>query len=326
MKALSAWLFESREHVEVFFEVCAAWDQLSVLAELSEVFPLEKYRAPSPSPRRTGSWPGRAALAGFVMAIVAAVAFTFGWGDRDFADWLRPGGLVDGATYKTDIGQRSTVTLPDGSEIVLNTNTLIEVRYSGVERRIVLEQGEALFTVTHDSQRPFRVVAGSHVVEAIGTAFTVQKTVDDSLEVMVKEGVVGVRSLMEAVAGVRPDAPVREPERISLAAGEVIVTDGGDSAPIEKQQLPLEEIESRLSWQYGMLFFHDDPLEQVIREVNRYTTTVIVTDTEVGGIRVDGSFRIGDIDALLLAMQENFGLDVMTLGSGEIYLSRATEN
>lgn len=320
LRALSAWLYESREHIEIFFEVSAAWDQLTILLELSEVFPLEKYKLPAAG-RKSGFWSGMAAITTLVMVMaVAAGIMRYGFVSGQSSD-----GLVDVTTYKTDVGQRSTVTLPDGSEIVLNTNTLLEVRYSGVERRIVLDKGEALFTVTKDSVRPFRVVVGSHIVEAVGTEFAVQKLVDDAVEVMVTDGVVDVRNVGNGVNGASNKTlpgPGGLQERISLAAGEIITSEGADNEVIEKQNIPFEEIESRLAWQHGMLSFLDKPLDQVIKEVNRYTTTVIVTDEEVRDIRVDGSFRVGDIDALLLAMKENFGMEVITMGDGYVYLSK----
>jgi transmembrane sensor len=323
MKAFSAWLLENKQHIEIFFEVSAAWDHLDILLELAEVFPLEKYRVPGPA-KSTPFW----SVIALAASLVLVVALVFSVVGHDRFNLLDNGGLVDVTTYKTDVGQRSTVTLPDNSEIVLNTNTLIEVRYSSTERLIVLNRGEAFFAVSKDSMRPFHVVVGNHVVEAIGTEFAVQRMLDDSVEVMVMEGVVGFANKVDDDAG-QTEAGVatgiRKENTITLVAGDVITTETGEIEQVEKQSVSLGEIETRLSWQKGLLLFQDEPLDQVIKEISRYTTMVIVTDDDVKGIRVDGGFRVGDVDGLLLAMKENFGLYVISLGEDYVFLTRSNE-
>ena len=75
--------------------------------------------------------------------------------------------------YATAVGQQTTTVLPDGSQIILNTNSQIRVKYGDQYRQVHLLQGEALFTVAKNSSRPFRVYAGSGQIQAIGTAFSV---------------------------------------------------------------------------------------------------------------------------------------------------------
>ena len=81
-------------------------------------------------------------------------------------------------TYTTPVGGRETITLVDGSQIALNTDTVLRMDLSGRERRVWLDRGEAYFHVTHNAQRPFRVFAGNRTVTDLGTRFSVRRDTD----------------------------------------------------------------------------------------------------------------------------------------------------
>src|SRR5690606_22582752 len=94
-------------------------------------------------------------------AMIAVVAIGIGtYGAR--SDWFAPAPQH----YATAVGERRTVTLEDGSVLVLNTNTAVEVRFRGNARRLALVRGEAQFDVRPDAQRPFTVTADGTAVTA----------------------------------------------------------------------------------------------------------------------------------------------------------------
>jgi transmembrane sensor len=96
--------------------------------------------------------------------------------------------------YETAISQQRTVTLADGSAVQLNTHTRLEVQLSGKLRELHLLEGEALFTVAHDTTRPFEVHVGEAVVRAVGTQFNIRRDVRDTT-VSVLEGAVHVSAI-----------------------------------------------------------------------------------------------------------------------------------
>jgi transmembrane sensor len=325
LEEIHAWLDESPEHVKALLNVACLWDQVSVLSELSDVFPLEEYVASRPSPSRRG----------FAFSALAVLLLVFCL-QTPLLDWLDAGreGLPRDLlqlSYETRIGQQSTVVLPDGSEVLLNTNSQIEVSFSATSRDITLHRGEAQFTVTKDEARPFRVHANGGIVEAVGTMFTVQETLGKTLEVTVIEGVVNFTRTREQAVGVtaqqsQPTAAVPmqatalPDEPIPLAAGESVhVEETSDT--VLKQTFEPEELESRLAWREGMLLFEGDPLEQVIQEVSRYTSIRIDVDENVRDIAVLGYFRTGDIEGILLAVQNTFNLKVERLSEDHIVLT-----
>ena len=122
------------------------------------------------------------ACAGFLAlaAGVAAVAFWF---------WPAPA-----QAWSTLAGEQRTLTLADGSTVVLNTRTRIHVRLSHRTREVELDEGEAFFEVAHDALRPFTVQTRLGSARAVGTHFNVDLR-PSRLVVTTTEGRVLVRSV-----------------------------------------------------------------------------------------------------------------------------------
>lgn len=201
--------------------------------------------------------------------------------------FLASGGslFVDPTTTNlvTEIGERSTFRLDDGSSVVLNTNTRLSLDFSGPERRAALLQGQALFEVAEDSAAPFIVEAGSQRIRAVGTEFEVYF---EGVEVMVTliDGIVDV-SLEDRVPG-------SDTEPVRLLAGQRL------TAHAEKPTThpDIESVDAALAtiWQTGRVFFDDTPLRDAIKEMNRYSTLKIVLDDDsLGDLRVNGMFQSG---------------------------------
>ncbi len=313
---LARWLEADSAHGQALVRVARAWDSFDALRELAEMFPLEQYGHPKPS----AWWPLRAAAVGLVsIAVVALGTYWLVDGERgagreepvsfsslearnDGAETSADGAGAVSRSYGTAIGEQLSTRLPDGSVITLNTDTLLDVKYSAVERLVVLTRGEAIFRVAHDQARPFRVRAGERVVQAVGTVFNV-KLMDD-LEVTVTEGRVTVG---------HPAAP--QVARTSVPAPPPLTLDAGNLALIrgsgeEVRSIEPEQIEANLAWQHGMLMYRGETLAAVLADMSRYTTARFrIADASVRDGRVGGYFRAGDADALLLALHESFGIE-----------------
>lgn len=301
---LGRWLREDPLHEEMLLEMAAFWDRLSVLSELSDVFPLQLYHSRKRVARRR-------------LILAAGLAAALPLGTLLFNQRRRAGsrGLFAGR-YETSVGERDPIRLSDGSQIILNTNTLLDVAYSPDERRVVLRHGEALFSVAHDPGKPFRVYAGARVIEAIGTAFSVQRREDESLEVLVTEGRVNVRS----GAGASPAPPVPNSVELSLRAGEYLHTQSGERSPA-KAVMERAEMEQRLSWRSGLLVFRGDRLEQVLAEASRYTTIRLEADAAILSRRVAAVVPTGDIESLLSQLELNLNVRAERLSEDHILLT-----
>lgn len=327
MEQLTQWMEEDPLHARMLINMAAMWDQTEILTELSEIFPLDENSVSLRAGRRNNQ---SFAVAVFASLALCAGAF-LGLGGLDLWD---SSDILEEA-YETAVGERRQLNLPDGSIVTLNTNTKVQFSFNRKERTVFLEHGEGFFTVAKDEKRPFRVYAGSRVVEAVGTAFTVQRTAEKDIEVMVSEGKVNFLELAPRSAEVQLAAADTARQTIQKEAviDNVITLTAGDQLTIaqelqkiERDQFQPDEIEVKLAWRVGMLVFQGDSLETVLREVSRYTTVRLDADENIRDIRIEGLFRAGDIDGLLVAMEKNFNLSSQRIGEDQIFFSaRAQE-
>lgn len=321
---LRRWLAARRSHRDALFEMAALWDEADRLAELSALFPLQQ-RDGNRSAGRFVRW---AYAVGAVVALAAAAWLV---NER----YARPPGAAVfrdiASVYRTGVGERTREVLPDGSVVTLNTRTEIVASYTAEARDVVLRSGEASFEVAEDADRPFTVYAGRSAVQALGTVFNVRLGAEGQVEVTVTDGNVGV-AYTEAPVGAearRASGPVRarggEWDAI-VTAGQVAVLDAAETAEAAPQVLRLEPVDMdiKLAWQRGMLIFRGEPLEEVLEEVARYTTTeFVLADEELASIRVGGYFRAGDIEGLLAALRENFQIEAEAIEGDKVLLRGA---
>ena len=302
--AFAAWLKTSPEHVEEFLAVAALWDalpetsaqpsieELVALAASEENVVTLSSDGPAATPR--SSVPQAPAGAGLRRwGIGLAAAATLAAAVIGGALTLRAP-PVDPNLYTTAIGEQTSLPLPDGSLVTLNTQSTLRVDYSGEFRDIHLSQGEALFDVANDTERPFRVITEHAVVTAVGTQFNVRNVADDVV-VTVVEGAVDVSATMPprtpsgGVAQV-PDGrlPVgHQPERLTV--GQQARVASGEVAVVETA------IEKVTAWKERRLVFEALSLGEVIDEFNRYNDPPLrIVDPRISEISINGVFRAND--------------------------------
>jgi transmembrane sensor len=213
--------------------------------------------------------------------------------------------------------------LPDGSVLKLNADTAFTLAYTGNERRIRLEHGEAFFIVRRDPSRPFVVEAGGVTVRAIGTAFNI-RLVNGGLDVLVAEGRVAVVQASaapspESAAPPAPETAVLEAnQRVSLAL----------VAPTEPQiaTLTRREIQQTLAWQHGLMTLTDKPLAEIAAELNRLNTTQLrLLDERTSQLLFSGTIRSDNLEGFARLLENAFGVEVGRSPNGDLLLRLKTE-
>lgn len=286
---LDAWLEADPKHREIYEEVAYLFALSDEHAAAASIMSLRR-AALEAEPRRRPVW-------GFAAAGLAA-ALAVGWAGlaglsnaptatpsavTRLAEALGARASPESAVYRTRVGQRLTVNMPDGSVATLNTNSILKVAYRDGERGVRLLQGQALFEVAKNRETPFRVYAGDRRITAVGTVFDVRLD-GRKVKVALVEGKVRVAPV-KPVAG--PGAPTQQ---VDLAAGEMLEADA--AAPM---MVAAADVRRAVTWKSGVVEFAGEPLAVAVAEMNRYTEHPLrIADPDIAGVRVSGIFRTSE--------------------------------
>jgi len=197
-------------------------------------------------------------------------------------------------SVQTPVATNQQAVLPDGSHVDMGARSILDVDFTGTQRRLKLRNGQAFFRVKHDATHPFVVDAGDIRVIAVGTAFDVRRS-GAEVSVTVQEGAVEVQKDGSAMAPVR------------ATAGHQLVFD----ATTGEMRRSIVDPEMALAWRDGRLEFAGDTLDAVIESVNRYARRpIVIADPALGKLTFTGTVFVDSIDASLDAMQQVFPLQV----------------
>ena len=150
---------------------------------------------------------------------------------------------------------------------MLNTRSHLRTGFSRTLRAVELIEGEAIFHVTKDAQRPFRVRTGATDIVAVGTAFNVNANNRRTI-VTVLEG----RVRVDRRVGATP---------IVLDIGEQLIV-----APAQPSCASLPDTEKVTSWTQRRLMFEDTSIADAAAEFARYSPRQIrVVDPAIARAR-----------------------------------------
>lgn len=211
--------------------------------------------------------------------------------------------------YATRVGEIRSETLADGSRVILDTDTQIQVAFTGAHRQITLIEGRAHFEVAHDTARPFKVIFGKGTVTAVGTAFDVTAFANNKTVTLLEGKVV-----VEGAARSRESA-----DQTMLSPGQriALASDGRLTPP------RMINPEGVGSWQRGRIDLTDLTLRDALTQVNRYSSTkIVVREPSLEDRRVSGVFRIGDVNAVVSAVCTYFDLEVVQRTADAVVLAK----
>lgn len=285
-----AWMREDVRHAQAYEEFEGLWDQAGRLADDPE---LHELKAADLAALKKSNWfrPQRLiAVAALLVVMVGAGYF--------LQPLLNPPPPL--VAYATALGERRTETLADGTQLVLNTDSALEVRYAKDRRSISLRRGEAQFDVAKDASRPFVVHIGQDSVTALGTRFQVRRDLSSTV-VTLLEGEVEVAQGPEKYV-LRPNERAVLSERTGISIAAV-------------------DPEFATGWLDGWLRFRGVPLAEVIAEANRYSDQKLrLGDPRLADIELSGNFHAGDNSSIADAVSLILPLRIERRGSELVLL------
>ncbi len=272
-----AWLQQSDSHRTTYASVQATWadlGQLPVQPSSGGDAASNVVRLPARAPRKI-RW--LAAAAAVAAACLLVVAFPV----------LQRHLMAD---FTAGVAELRKVVLPDGSVVDLDAGSAISVEYGTGDRRVALLAGQAFFRVTHDTQRPFSVLAADVSVVVTGTSFGVGKTAT-TVDVAVQSGSVEV---------------LRNGKRLSqgLAMGDRLVVDRIHDSVRRERTAP----ESIAAWRSRRLVVVDGSFGDIVETLGRHLPgALVVADRSLNRQAITGVFDLTQpVDALrTLAESQN---------------------
>ncbi|WP_296600289.1 FecR domain-containing protein [Phenylobacterium sp.] len=265
--AFDAWLSASAENAAAFDDALAV-SQAYAAAAGPVARELSERRAPAaPVGRRAVIGVGAVAAAAAIAVLVAPQL---------------AGPQTE--TYVTAKGERRTVQLADGSMVDLNGGTRLSVRFGREARHVVLAEGQAVFDVTHDARRPFLVAAGDRTVRVVGTQFDVRR-LGGKVSVTVARGAVEVRPAQGATGKAYRLHPGQKLDHVEGESGARI-------AAAEPSEI--------LGWRSGRLVYRQQPLSEVIADLNQqFATPIRIEDADLAATPISGVLVLDDQSAVI---------------------------
>jgi transmembrane sensor len=238
-------------------------------------------------------------------ALAAALLISIGIS----AYYLRSAGRT--MSYQTALGERRAVTLEDGSRVLLDSNSEVDVRYSKVARATVLTRGHARFDVAHDTVRPFSVTATGETVVAVGTSFDVELRGSKVLVTLIQGHVLIKNASDRSTRYEQSAAPIK------LSAGQQVMISADHATAIAPADFSVTQ-----AWEAGHLVFRGERLADAVEQINRYSDRLIIVDPSAASFRVSGMFNVGDTKSFLSAATEFYPIEAVSDVNGTIRLRR----
>ncbi|MBT9372884.1 FecR domain-containing protein [Rhizobium sp. CSW-27] len=206
--------------------------------------------------------------------------------------------------YVTMTGERRSITLPDGSTVLMNTASAIAVDFEEEHRRVTLLGGEAFFDVRHDPAHPFVVTGHYAQVTVTGTAFSVRADTDADVVVLERGSVEVRRTSGEG------SAETLQPGQMVIASRQGL----SGTRPADPART--------LAWRDGRIIFEDRPFGQALADLQRYFDgSVVMLGNRLDKRPVSGNYRIDDPEAAIRTLAVAAGASITRL-PGDILILR----
>ncbi|WP_320197534.1 FecR family protein [Agrobacterium sp. rho-13.3] len=295
--AFEAWLNENPNHKSAWEEISGIWASPEVLLASAGLGNALPRNPPIPPRSRRGFSMRTRVRVGALAAATAAVVLIGG------QPILNAVSIRWQADYRTDAGQLQEISLPDGSRMLLNTQSAVALDFEGNKRGVRLLKGEAWFDVVHDASRPFHVAATFSDVEVKGTAFAVDVRAGVDTIVLERGAVVTRHE--------KPDiAPV------NLQPGQMV-----RASSTSLSEVTTFDPDEALGWKDGRIILTGTPLRAALEQIGAYYQGKIITlNPSLANVTISGNYRIDNIEAAIDSVVAAAGGNTTHLPGGFIII------
>lgn len=258
-----AWLAQDKRHREAYAEVEALWHSIT--------------------PKKRRKYPGIKSL--LVVAILFGCLYSLA-----FSVWL--------SDERTGTGEIRHIALPDGSYLILDSNSAVDIEFDAGTRRVILHRGRLLAEVEpvlSNQQPPFIVETRDGTAKALGTRYIVEQTgVDSAVTVVESQVAVATRA---------------NPSQYATVQEGQVIRFGGTQLHQPEKAAPFAA-----SWTQSRLTYHDVSLETVINDLARYRSGYLSVHAQTAQLRFTGVLPSNDTDAALTILENALPIRVSRYG------------
>lgn len=352
------WLRRSPGHIQAYMEIARAYveapppahalSKANVAAMIADannasnvVLLTERTRPVAPLIRTAVTPTGRRSLWGrgqvLAASIVAALAVSGG-----FLVWQS----ARYPSYATEIGERRSLQLSDGSTVDLNARSRLRVEFSGTERCVALLEGQALFQVAKDNARPFIVKSADATVQAVGTQFDVdqkssgttvtvldgrvvvypskgQAPVDDPAgNIPSKANDISTQALIPSAttSPTTGGAPSLKTSAAQSEGSSSALVSAGQQVIVTARSLRASDhadVSAATAWKQRKLIFEGARLADVVEAFNRNSRRQLVIESgALSDYHVSGRYSSADPSGLIRFLRAQPGFKITETGDG----------
>ncbi|WP_340679670.1 FecR domain-containing protein [Paraglaciecola sp.] len=285
--AFKQWLLASAAHREAYRQAELIFRQIRY-TDQAEAYVADTIKAQSlPTLAQRSAKPWYLALAACAALLMVVM----------FKPWQYASQAI---YYQSVKGEIKTVKLTDGSEVTLGAGSQISVVMKKHIRSVTQINGEALYHVSHDENRPFVVNIADKKIVVLGTVFDIQQT-GEQVKLTVAEGIVRIE---------------QENEHRRLTQNQTITA--SETLSEIKDILPSQFA----NWQQKRFSFNHNRLSDVVKTLNRYLDKPIrFNHPALEERRITASFRLEQLDQMLDAVGESYNIHWHKDEQGVIWLS-----
>lgn len=270
-----AWLAEHPDHQ-------AAWSRVEFHIDRFKSLPPKAALAALSAP----DLQRRRAIKNLVLlGVVGLSSWQFSRG-RYWQEWT--------SDYHVAQGETQTITLVDGSTVILDSGSALNVEFSADLRRLQLVSGEIYIETANDNagwHRPLVVDTQDGRVRALGTRFSVNQ----------QTGFSQVAVFADSVE-IQPTDPSAPKQRLN--AGQETQFSAYLIEPIQPNKL------DKPAWSQGVIVADDIPLSEFLLQLNRYRKGYITCAPGIADMRIIGSFPLKDTDKILASLATNLPVKI----------------
>lgn len=205
-------------------------------------------------------------------------------------------------TIMVPYGKRSFIKLSDGTKVWINSGSrlVFPVVFSKKTREVYLE-GEAIFDVAHNADKPFRVKSSTQNIEVLGTVFNVSHYPDDQvMNTVLKSGSIKISYLDQ------------EDKGFVMKPGTLSSFDRSEKQVTVKQVDPNEYF----SWRDGFISLNNNSLQDIVNRISRYYNVPIkIQGEQMEEVTFSGRLDLSDeFEKVLATILESSNLKLIRDG------------